>query len=529
MQTDETTNSTNKIDPTDPATNTSNKIDVTDSAIDSRNILDDATDDRGTGDTIDDATDDGDITDPALKKIDVTAATTNTSNTTDAADETTDVAINKSAATDAGTALPIEATAEATTVQEASVVPPRQTWRAIGEPWWKATLAVLPTFLVTRFILVLLAYFGGVLFFVPNYWPGKIAFHDIVYDWYHWDAIRFATIATHGYPSLDYAAFFPLFPALAHVFSVVTHRDILESTMFISNIAFLGALIVLYRFVEVEFDRETAKRTALYLSIFPTTFFFFAGYNESLFLFFMLLCFYTLRRGSWWLAGLFGFLATLTRSLGVFLALIFVCEYARQYWPQLQQVWREKQMKQGLRVLIHLPAVLLIPLGLGIFAYALNVHFHDPLAFVHAQISWRQGLSFPLVAPFIAIKDLLTLTPFTFVNPHNIIDLSALVLFAALLVLCFFGPERLDRSQWTLALFGILALVYALLFPGIPSAGGLYDPMPSMQRLVLEIFVGFIILARLGRRPWVHQTYMLFSLPILAFLVLQFITGHWTV
>jgi Mannosyltransferase (PIG-V) len=516
MQTDKTTNTTNKIDASDPATTATS---------DATDISDEATDDS-------DITDDGDATDPALKKIDVPAATTNdttnTSSKTDVPTATTDPATNNTTTTDGAAVTSIERTADTATVPEAAT-PPRQTWRAIGEPWWKATLAVFPTFLVTRFILVLLAYFGGVLFFVPNYWPGKIAFHDIVYDWYHWDAIRFATIATHGYPSLDYAAFFPLFPALAHVFSVVTHRDILESTMFISNVAFLGALIVLYRFVEMEFDRETAKRTALYLSIFPTTFFFFAGYNESLFLFFMLLCFYTLRRGSWWLAGLFGFLATLTRSLGVFLALIFVCEYARQYWPQLQQVWREKQMKQGLRVLIHLPAVLLIPLGLGIFAYALNVHFHDPLAFVHAQTSWRQGLSFPLVAPFIAIKDLLTLTPFTFVNPHNIIDLSALVLFAALLVLCFFGPERLDRSQWTLALFGILALVYALLFPGIPSAGGLYDPMPSMQRLVLEIFVGFIILARLGRRPWVHQTYMLFSLPMLAFLVLQFITGHWTV
>lgn len=501
MQIDKTTNTTNKIDTTDPATDTSDTIDE-----------------------ITNTTDNSDATDPAIKKIVVTRPATSTADPATNNSDATDVATNKIDAT----ATPRETAAGATTVQEASV-PPGQTWRAIGEPWWKAALAVLPTFLVTRFILVLLAYFGGVLFFVPNYWPGKIPFHDIVYDWYHWDAIRFATIATHGYPSLDYAAFFPLFPALAHVFSVVTHRDILESTMFISNIAFLGALIVLYRFVEMEFDRETAKRTALYLSIFPTTFFFFAGYNESLFLFFMLLCFYTLRRGSWWMAGLFGFLATLTRSLGVFLALIFVCEYARQKWPQLQQVWRDKQMKQGLRVLIHLPAVLLIPLALGIFAYALNVHFHDPLAFVHAQTSWRQGLSFPLVAPLIAVKDLLTLTPFTFVNPHNIIDLSALVLFAALLVLCFWGPERLDRSQWPLALFGVLALVYALLFPGIPSAGGLYDPMPSMQRLVLEIFVDFILLARLGRRPWVHQTYMLFSLPILAFLVLQFITGHWTV
>jgi len=416
-----------------------------------------------------------------------------------------------------------------TTTESTSVAAPSQTWRSIMEPWWKATLAILPTYLITRFIFLLLAYFGGVLFSVPNYWPGKLPFHDILYDWYRWDAIRFATIATHGYPSLEYAAFFPLFPALAHVFSSITHRDILESTMFISNVAFLGALIVLYRFVEMEFDGAIAKRTTLAISIFPTALLFFADYTESLFLFFMLLCFYTLRRGSWWLAGLFGFLATLSRSLGLFLAVIFVCEYLRQKWPQLRQAWRDKQIAQGLRLLVYLPAVLFIPLGLGVFAYALNVQFHDPLAFVHAQTSWREGLSFPLVAPFIALKDLVTYSPFTFVSTHNLIDLTALVLFATLLVLCFFGPEKLDRSQWTLALFGAMALIYALLFPGVPSAGGMYDPMPSMQRLVLEIFVGFIILARLGRRPWFHQTYLLLSLPMLAFLVLQFMTGHWTI
>ncbi len=125
-----------------------------------------------------------------------------------------------------------------TTTESTSVAASSQTWRSIMEPWWKATLAILPTYLITRFIFLLLAYFGGVLFSVPNYWPGKLPLHDILYDWYRWDAIRFATIATHGYPSLEYAAFFPLFPALAHVFSSITHRDILESTMFISNVAF---------------------------------------------------------------------------------------------------------------------------------------------------------------------------------------------------------------------------------------------------------------------------------------------------
>jgi hypothetical protein len=37
------------------------------------------------------------------------------------------------------------------------------------------------------------------------------------------------------------------------------------------------------------------------------------------------------------------------------------------------------------------------------------------------------------------------------------------------------------------------------------------------------------VLARLGRNNWFHQTYLLLSLPMLAFFTLQFLTGHWTI
>jgi Gpi18-like mannosyltransferase len=431
--------------------------------------------------------------------------------------------------------LPITETGSSTdeiVAQTKETVPPteaHQTWRTIAEPWWKATLAILPTFLITRFIFLLLSYFGGVLFFVKNYAATVIPFHEILYRWYYWDAIRFATIATHGYPTPDYAAFFPLFPTLVHIFAVLTHRDVLEASMFISNVAFLGVLIVLYRFVTIEFDKDTAQRTVLYISIFPTALFFFAGYNESLFLLLTLLCFYTVRRGSWWLAGLFGLLATLTRSSGIFLALVFVWEYLRQNWPLLREEWQYKELSRMVRPLANLTAMLLIPLGLAIYSFGLYRRFHDPLAFIHAQSNWRQGLTFPLYAPLATLKKLVTLPLFSFTTAHNIIDLTATVLFATLIIMCFFGPYRLNRSQWTLPLFGLLILITTMLYPNLPRAGGIYDPLASTQRLVLEAFVGFIILARLGRRPWFHQLYLLISLPMLAFLTLQFMTGHWTV
>jgi Gpi18-like mannosyltransferase len=396
--------------------------------------------------------------------------------------------------------------------------------------WWKATLVALPVFLMTRFIFLLLTYFGGVLFFVPNYSPEHLSFHNILYNWYRWDVVRFATIATNGYVSLEYAAFFPLYPALERALSVLFGGNILVTGMVISNLALLGMLIVLYRLVEKEFDSDTARRTILYISIFPTALFFFAAYNESLFLFFMLLCFYALRCRSWWLAGLCGGLATLTRSIGVFLVIIFLYEFTRQIFPRLQQALRDRQLRQVLPLLSGLPAVLLIPLGLGIFAYVLDMRLHDPLAFVHAQLHWHESLSAPWKAPLTAIKSIIQLSPFTFAVPHDIIDLTAFVLFLILLLLCFVGPERFARDQWTFALFGLLALISSVLFPGIPGTGNIpYDPLPSMQRYVLEIFACFILLARFGRRSWFHQTYLLIALPLLTLLTLQFLTGHWTI
>ncbi len=421
--------------------------------------------------------------------------------------------------------------------QEAVVVTPENiepaiqpSWRDLVLPWWKATLAILPTFLVTRFLLLLLAYFGGVLFIASNFSPSPVSYHDLLAAWNQGDEINYLAIATDGYTKAQQALFFPLYPTLVRVLSPLFHHSILAAGFFLSNLAFFGALIALYRLVETEFDSETAKRSVLYLAIFPTALFFFVAYSDSLFLLLILLSFYTMRRGSWWLAGLFGALATLTRFEGIFLFVIFLYEFVRQQGPQLREGWSEKQGLERVLPLIGVLASLLIPLALVVYASALSAIFGDPFAFIHAQTQQSAGFSFPLIGPLVAIKDIVRQPHTSFVVAHSLLDFAALVLFVALLALCFFGPERLARNQWTFALFGLLLLLYALSFPGSAAAhGSPYDALPSMQRLVLVIFPGFILLARLGRRAWFHQGYLLVALPMFAFFVLQFITGHWIV
>src|SRR5947209_1844903 len=162
-------------------------------------------------------------------------------------------------------------------------------WRGKLLPWWQATLAILPTFLLTRLIFLLLTYFGTVLFTVSNYSYQVVPLGSVLRGWYHWDVISFENIATKGYVYRDNAAFFPLYPWLEREVSALLHihTNVFLGGMLITNLAFLAALIVLYRFVEVEFDRATAGRTTLYLAVFPTALCFFAAYNEALFLFFI--------------------------------------------------------------------------------------------------------------------------------------------------------------------------------------------------------------------------------------------------
>src|SRR5581483_8964635 len=146
-----------------------------------------------------------------------------------------------------------------------------------------------------------------------------------------------------------------------------------------------------------------------------------------------------------WGAGIGGWQECLTRWIGLVLAVTFVCEFLRQKPPELRQQWSEKQVQPLLRLGASFAAVVAVPLALGIYAYGLKIIMGDPLAFSHAQAQWRTGLNFPWVAPLRALKFLLQHSIFSFTAAHIMIDLSALGLFLVLMVLCFFGPVRLER------------------------------------------------------------------------------------
>ena len=393
--------------------------------------------------------------------------------------------------------------------------------------WRRALQVALLPFLLTRFVCFILWYFGGVLFTVPNYSPTPVPFHDLLYNLNHWNTTYFLDIATNGYTTPENSYYFPLYPTLIRLFTPIFRHDPLLTGLFLTNIAFLIASIVVYRLVEMEFDGGTARRATLYTAIFPGAIFFFVAYSDAFLFLFIVLNLYALRRRRWWLSGLFGALATLTDIRGVLLFIVFLYEFVRVEWPLLRE---NKLLRSVLIKSVSVIAALLIPLALAVYAFALKRVFGDALAFLHAQSYWGTGFAFPWIGLLLTLRDLLHLPRLLFVIPHDLIDLMSLLLFVVLLALCFVGPERLRRDQWMFALSGVLLLLYALITPArAPSAGLPYDPLASMERYVLCIVVGFMLMARYGRRQWFHMTYLLIALPVFALLFLLFLTGRWIV
>ena len=149
--------------------------------------------------------------------------------------------------------------------------------------------------------------------------------------WERSDAIWYLRIATDGYsPDDTSGAFFPLFPLLVRAVSTVTGGHPLLAAYLVSNIALLIGLVLLYRLTTLELSEALARRAVLYLCVFPTGFFLFAPYTESLFLALSVGTLYAARRSRWALAAGLGLLAATSRSPGVLLALPLLIEAVLQ-------------------------------------------------------------------------------------------------------------------------------------------------------------------------------------------------------
>jgi len=325
--------------------------------------------------------------------------------------------------------------------------------------------------------------------------------------WNHFDAGFYIDLAKNGYwaaSTLHTASnwiFLPLYPMLinplGHLFggSLVAFNIV---GIIISNATGLVAVTYLYLLVRREFGSRVASHTVFYLALFPTSFYLSAIYPESLFLACAIACIYYARQRRWWLAGICGALASLSRIQGV----VLIVPVAWEYWQTLSDRYSPLPDMRGMRRVqkacnrlysrlegpslaalklrnwLNLLAIALIPLGLIPFLIYSQIKTGDFLATIHNhQAGWGRYFEFPwqLLANALSHP-----------QPPDSLDWNFWLL-NIIVIFVFLG-----FIAWSLRRLPMIYTLYALVMVLMPLSTASIN---SMSRYYLVVFPALILLA----------------------------------
>jgi hypothetical protein len=353
----------------------------------------------------------------------------------------------------------------------------------------------------------------------------------IVAPFRQWDGLWYTLIAQTGYvggTQSAKAAFWPLYPWLMRLVHQATGLALETAGYLISNIAFAGALILLWRLIRLDFTDDVARRTLWAMALFPTAFFFQAVYTESLFLLLAVGALLAARLGNWWTAGIVGIFAALTRSYGLLLGLPFLFLLWDQYGSDVKRWWPSV-------VPASFPA-----LGPALFGWHLQQVQGNWRAFIDVQGQWNRYQAMPWETMRCAVQSCFFLggepdgvrwdwlgqaltnpavvpEPWWRVSVANsdVLELLVTVLFLALAAI---GLKLLPPWQ---SAFAIPALVIPLFSPSQVHA------LMSIPRFILPLFPLFIVLALVVRPSGLARLALVASVVLLVLFTIQFAQWYW--
>ena len=260
------------------------------------------------------------------------------------------------------------------------------------------------------------------------------------------DAVWYLGIARDGYHLAAVAGsyhdyvFFPLFPLLVRVASVLTLGNVALAGVLVANAAAFGAMTLLYRLSVDRLGHEDALRSVAFLAIAPGAVAFAMAYSDSLFLLLSLGAFAAVAGRRDGAMGILYGLAALTRLPGVLLGIpLLVALIVRDgRMPTARWLW-----------------LALGPLALAAFSGYLWQFSGDPLAFLHGQVAWNEPRLSPVQGGSIATRT----------QPLFLILAAVLLAYTFLLVYL-----RTDRTPLAEATLAIVTLATILLSGRILSA-----------------------------------------------------------
>lgn len=142
----------------------------------------------------------------------------------------------------------------------------------------------------------------------------------------HWDSEWYESIANYGYINIDgpvhcglrnaNVVFFPGYPYLARVLVTGLHWNAKTALLLVAQSAALGFWCCLF-YILRHIPRGQQLYTALLIMLFPTSWFMFMAYSESLFIVACCVTLYWASEERWAVAVLGGVLMTATRLIGL--------------------------------------------------------------------------------------------------------------------------------------------------------------------------------------------------------------------
>jgi hypothetical protein len=419
---------------------------------------------------------------------------------------------------------------------------PPATFAKSAEADWEAQPTILILFLFFRFLYSLLGVLqasrpdpqplagGPVYAAAATLLKADALSHALVNVWFRWDTAWYLKIAALGYSPQDGTlAFMPLYPWLVRGLGALT-GDYLLAALVISNLACLAALLLFYEVVRGEVqNKDIALWATFFLVSFPSSFFLFTAYTDSLFLALVLASWLFARRANWLAAGLLGALAALCRLQGALMSVVLLWIFLARNGlaGELLGIFKHKGHEGTSRETVEKNFAPLRDLSvLRVKNLSWLATLLPALTFA-AYTLWLRLSGFGSIpAALETFWGIRTVAPWTgfglFLQrlagePRVFVDYVDLSLFLVMLALLIVGLFRLDPA---LSLYNLLTL--ALFFMrGTPP-----HLLDSFSRYFLSLFPAFIMMGGLRNRIF-RLVLLMLSIGLQIFLLMGFLDWRW--